>query len=173
MQRRKFLFWASFGMFSVGEALGVAELDRLAAATMRIGNRRRRPSSNNSTNNPSNSAIYRETNKPIVLEDATHEFVEQSEPLVERPETEAEKKPGEPHPNRLARHGRPPSQWLRSLEADELRVWLKTIEVNEAGVSGMTYWVHLTRDHYFDPVKIEGLTIDEQSLLHAAAHAGY
>jgi hypothetical protein len=74
---------------------------------------------------------------------------------------------------RRSRHGRPPSKWLRSLYAQELRVWLKTIEVPEAGVSGMTYWEHLTRDHSFDPVKIEGLTIDEQAKLHAAAHHGY
>ena len=141
-----------------------------------MGRSRRRPSTNNPSNNSSSAAVYRETNKPIVDGDTIstqNEVIESSEPLVERPETEAEKKPGEPHPHRLARHGRPPSQWLRSLEADELRVWLKTIEVNEAGVSGMTYWVHLTRDHFFDPTKIEGLTIDEQALLHAAAHAGY
>jgi hypothetical protein len=50
---------------------------------------------------------------------------------------------------------------------------LKTIDVPQAGVEGMTYWTHLTRDHYFDAEKIEGLTIDEQALLHAAAHAGY
>jgi hypothetical protein len=78
-----------------------------------------------------------------------------------------------PHPDRKARHGRPPSKWLRSLSADEIRIWLKTIEVPEAGVSGMTYWEHLTRDHFFDPEKIEGLTIDEQAQLHAAAHFGY
>ena len=71
------------------------------------------------------------------------------------------------------RHGRPPSKWLRSLHADEIKIWLKTIEVPEAGVSGMTYWEHLTRDHSFDPVKIEGLSIDEQAKLHAAAHFGY
>jgi len=76
-------------------------------------------------------------------------------------------------PDRRARHGRPPSKWLRSLRADELRIWLRTIEVPEAGVSGMTFWTHLTRDHSFDPEKIEGLTIDEQAKLHAAAHWGY
>ena len=76
-------------------------------------------------------------------------------------------------PARRARHGRPPSKWLRSLNADELRIWLKTIEVPEAGVSGMTYWEHLTRDHSFYPEKLEGLTVDEQAKLHAAAHYGY
>jgi hypothetical protein len=76
-------------------------------------------------------------------------------------------------PARRARHGRPPSKWLRSLNADELRVWLKTIEVPEADVSGMTFWEHLTRDHSFSPEKIEGLALDEQAKLHAAAHFGY
>jgi hypothetical protein len=72
-----------------------------------------------------------------------------------------------------ARHGRPPSKWLRSLNADELRIWLGTVEIPEAGVSGMTYWEHLTRDHSFDAAKIEGLEIAEQAKLHAAAHFGY
>jgi len=76
-------------------------------------------------------------------------------------------------PERRARHGRPPSRWLRSLHADELRIWLKTIDVPEAGVIGMTFWTHLTRDHSFDPENIEGLTIEEQRQLHAAAHYGY
>jgi hypothetical protein len=79
----------------------------------------------------------------------------------------------EPSEKRRARHGRPPSKWLRSLHADELRIWLKTIDVPEADVVGMTYWEHLTRDHSFDPAHIEGLEIDEQAKLHAAAHYGY
>jgi hypothetical protein len=89
------------------------------------------------------------------------------------PELAAEFEQRKPHPQRKSRHGRPPSKWLRSLKADELRVWLKTIEVPEAGVSGMSFWEHLTRDHSFDPDRIEGLTIDEQAKLHAAAHYGY
>jgi hypothetical protein len=79
----------------------------------------------------------------------------------------------EPSEKRRARHGRPPSKWLRSLHAEELRIWLKTIDVPEADVVGMTYWEHLTRDHSFDPTHIEGLEIDEQAKLHAAAHYGY
>lgn len=79
----------------------------------------------------------------------------------------------QPTEKRRARHGRPPSKWLRSLHADELRIWLKTIDPPEADVSGMTFWTHLTRDHGFDPVHIEGLTINEQAKLHAAAHYGY
>jgi hypothetical protein len=71
------------------------------------------------------------------------------------------------------RHGRPPSRWLRSLHAYELRTWLTTIDVPEAGVSGMTFWEHLTRDHMFDAAKIVGLTEAEQAKLHAAAHFGY
>jgi hypothetical protein len=89
------------------------------------------------------------------------------------PELAAEYQRHRPHPSRRQRHGRPPSKWLRSLHAEELRIWLRTIEVPEAGVSGMTYWEHLTRDHSFDPAKIEGLTTDEQAKLHAAAHFGY
>ena len=84
-----------------------------------------------------------------------------------------------PFPDREAdlearqRHGRPPTDWLRSLETRQLRVWLRTIDVPEAGVAGMTFWTHLTRDHLFDERKIAGLTLDEQAMLHAAAHFGY
>jgi hypothetical protein len=81
--------------------------------------------------------------------------------------------PPRPDPTRRARHGRPPSKWLRSLDAEEIRIWLRTVEVPDAEVSGMTYWTHLTRDHSFDPEKITGLTVDEQAKLHAAAHYGY
>jgi hypothetical protein len=92
-------------------------------------------------------------------------------------ETDAEasgsQDPGQPDPARRARHGRPPSKWLRSLHADEIRIWLKTIEVPEAGVEGMTFFTHLTRDHSFDAAKVAGLTIPEQAKLHAAAHYGY
>jgi hypothetical protein len=88
-------------------------------------------------------------------------------------EAGADRDHGHADPVRRARHGRPPSKWLRSLNADEIRIWLKTIKVPEAGVSGMTYWTHLTRDHSFDPDRIAGLTIAEQAKLHAAAHYGY
>jgi len=72
-----------------------------------------------------------------------------------------------------ARHGRPPSKWLRSLHADEIRIWLKTVRLPEAEVIGMTVWTHLTRDHQFKADHIKGLTEDEQNKLHAAAHFGY
>lgn len=78
-----------------------------------------------------------------------------------------------PTTKRRTRHGRPPSKWLRSLEAEELSIWLTTIETHEAGVSGMTYFEHLTRDHSFDPNRIEGLTEEELAKLHGAAHFGY
>ena len=88
-------------------------------------------------------------------------------------DTAVEDDAGQPSARRRSRHGRPPSRWLRSLRADELRIWLKTIDVPEARVSGMTFWEHLTRDHFFDPERIAGLTIYEQAKLHAAAHYGY
>jgi hypothetical protein len=59
------------------------------------------------------------------------------------------------------------------LNAEELRIFLAKIDVPEAGVSGMTFWEHLTRDHSFDPDRIVGLLEDEQAKLHAAAHYGY
>lgn len=89
------------------------------------------------------------------------------------PELLAEYAEHQPSDRRKGRHGRPPSKWLRSLYADELRLWLRTIDVPEAEVSGMTFWEHLTRDHSFDAEKIEGLSVEEQAKLHAAAHFGY
>jgi hypothetical protein len=102
-----------------------------------------------------------------------HHQAATDEAATETDDGPIEPSPHHPDPVRRARHGRPPSRWLRSLRAAEIQVWLKTIEVPEAGVSGMTYWTHLTRDHSFDPDKIAGLTIDEQAKLHAAAHHGY
>ena len=74
---------------------------------------------------------------------------------------------------RRARHGRPPSRWLRSLNADELSVWLRTIDPPEATVAGMTFVVHLTRDHGFEEARVSPLSEEEQAKLHAAAHFGY
>lgn len=103
------------------------------------------------------------------------EAVRRGEPLASDPAADGavEDDPGQPNAMRRARHGRPPSRWLRSLNADELRIWLKKIDVPEAGVSGMTFWEHLTRDHSFHPDRILGLNTDEQAKLHAAAHHGY
>jgi hypothetical protein len=81
--------------------------------------------------------------------------------------------PGRPDAARRENGGRPPSQWLRSLKTDELREWLKTIDVPEASVEGMTYAEHLIRDHSFDAETVAGLTEEEQAKLHAAAHHGY
>ena len=105
---------------------------------------------------------------PVHVESADYEVT--AEEIAEAREKYGHRRP---HPERVARHGRPPSKWLRSLNADEIRIWLRTIEVPEAGVEGMTYWEHLTRDHLFEGAKIDGLTIDEQAKLHAAAHHGY
>jgi hypothetical protein len=211
VDRRRFAFWFSFGLFSLSEKLRVYGLDELAAAAMRAAE----PTTAGAA---STSAIHwraadnelwqwyeRETliDGKWVLSGITTPINKQTgerytghegyltESLV--PENirsgslaatdiaegnageaaQVEFTPHRPHPARRARHGRPPSKWLRSLNADELRIWLKTIDVPEAGVSGMTYWEHLTRDHSFDPAKIEGLVEEEQAKLHAAAHYGY
>lgn len=101
--------------------------------------------------------------RELVREVSAEQVAEASKKYAEHQATAAHK----------ARDGRPPSEWIRSLTTTELRVWLRTIEVPEAGVSGMTCWCHLVRDHSFDPYKIEGLTQDEQDELHSAAHFGY
>lgn len=126
--------------------------------------------------------IHKRTGKPNVgVEGYLDETVvpetlrlgKESKLIVLPPEVSAEYERHQPKAKFRARHGRPPSKWLRSLNAEELRIWLKTIDPPEAGVSGMTYSEHLTRDHSFDPQKIEGLVLDEQAKLHAAAHFGY
>jgi hypothetical protein len=145
MRRRKFLFWVSLGVFQLGELLRVGALDRVAAAVINAGPHTSEP--------PAGKAFDDD------------DIIESEEP--------DEGEPGQPDDKRRARDGRPPSQWLRSLKAEELRVWLPKIDPPEAGVSGMTFWTHLTRDHSFDAENIKGLTIDEQAKLHAAAHDGY
>lgn len=79
----------------------------------------------------------------------------------------------EPDPDVRSRQGKPPSDWLRSLTARDLKEWLHTVDAPEATVEGMTFWVHLVRDHGFDPRRIEGLTEQEFLHLHSAAHHGY
>jgi hypothetical protein len=81
--------------------------------------------------------------------------------------------PGKVDPIRQAREGRPASKWLRGLGTAELREWLPTIDPPEAGVEGMTFYEHLTRDHGFIGENIKDLSEEEQAKLHAAAHAGY
>jgi hypothetical protein len=200
MRRRQFLFWASFGVFSLGEALRCRGFDALAAAMLEE-KESSAPTHWRAAHNETwqwyeretflhgrwvvtgiTTPINRETGLPydeqtgyldpslvpaeLRVWDARPDVDDADDPDVE---------PGEHRPSavRRARHGRPPSKWLRSLHADELRVWLKTIEVPEAGVQGMTYLTHLTRDHFFDEEKVRDLAIDEQAKLHAAAHHGY
>lgn len=208
MERRRFVFWVGFGLFSLGEKLRVNGLDKLAAATMRLADE---PTT---TADPSaapehwaaaenktwrwferenlvdgqwkltgittpihKQTLERYTGKTGYLDDnlvpADVRFGDRQVGAEEDADETIEPAPHNPDATRKARHGRPPSKWLRSLHADEIRTWLKTIEVPEADVSGMTYWTHLTRDHSFDANKIAGLSVDEQAKLHAAAHFGY
>lgn len=95
----------------------------------------------------------------------------EAEPLENDPNETNE--PGKIDPIRKAREGRPASKWLRGLSAAELRAWLPTIEPGEAGVEGMTFYEHLTRDHGFRGENVKNLSEEEQAKLHAAAHAGY
>lgn len=69
--------------------------------------------------------------------------------------------------------GRPPSEWLRSLNAREIRVFLKTVFVRPVGIAGMTVVYHLTRHHSFRGGNLVGLLHDELMKLHSVAHAGY
>jgi hypothetical protein len=200
MKRRRFLFWVSLGVFSLGEKLSVAGFDELAAAIM-TGADDAAPTHWTAAKNETwqwyeretfvdgrwtltgiTTPINRETGKPYEeqkgyldpsLVPAEMRVWEEDESADSATTASGSSEQHLPSAARRARHGRPPSKWLRSLHADELRVWLKTIDVPEAGVSGMTYWTHLTRDHFFDADKIEGLTEDEQAKLHAAAHDGY
>jgi hypothetical protein len=200
MTRRRFAFWLSFGLFSLAEKLHIYALDELAAAT--LGAAEPTPSGAapgtpihwRAADNGTWRWFERERlidgkwvlsgiTTPINIktgEAYTGRVGYLDESLVPSEvrfgaTTEQIAEFAEHHPSssRRSRHGRPPSKWLRSLYADEIRMWLKTIEVPEAGVSGMTYWEHLTRDHSFDPAHIEGLTEPEQAKLHAAAHFGY
>jgi hypothetical protein len=200
MQRRRFLFWVGLGLFNLGETLRTDGLDELAAAIM---DGAENPSAVHwrAANNSAWQWYERETlvngrwmltgiTTPINREtgqayDAQKGYLDASlvpaelrvwdeedgDRLGTAANAESDDHP--PDATRRARHGRPPSKWLRSLHADELRIWLKTIDVPEASVSGMTYFLHLTRDHFFDAEKIQDLTVDEQARLHAAAHYGY
>jgi hypothetical protein len=203
MNRRQFSFWLGFGLFSLSDKLRVYALDDLAAAAMRateepapttpvhwtkvvkngwrwferedfvdgqwklIGTTVRVSTSTGKTKDDGKEHLPEDEVPAEIRRSKQTEFVELP------PDVAAEYKRHQPNAKFRARHGRPPSKWLRSLNAEELRIWLKTIDPPEAGVSGMTFWEHLTRDHSFDPKKIKGLTEDEQAKLHAAAHYGY
>lgn len=110
---------------------------------------------------------------PTAVREAAPDSPFRIDPESEEPGGRFVSEPGSRDRSRLARHGRPPSRWLRSLNAEELRIWLDTVNVPEADVSGMTFLTHLTRDHGFSPSRVEGLTEAEQAKLHAAAHYGY
>jgi hypothetical protein len=221
MQRRRFLFWISFGLFTLGDKLRFSGLDRLAAATIDLAE----PTADTPAE-PTSPATISPATKDIpapehwtAAENGTWRWNEREKYIdgkwkVTGVTTPINKETGEPYSGntgytddaevpeemrlgrqpvfaedagdssmevkvhqpdtvRITRHGRPPSKWLRSLNAKELRIWLRTIDPPEAGVEGMSYWTHLTRDHFFDAGKIAGLSIDEQAKLHAAAHAGY
>lgn len=172
MKRRRFVYWVGAGLFALGETLRIDALDRLAAATMNF----RRTTGGSRSSSPAGSygASGKAINygqKPTVQQKFSHNTFPQG-PIVDD-DVDDPTNHGKTDPKRLARQGRPPSRWLRSLEADELRDWLKTITTPETGVSGMTVWTHLTRDHLFNADKIEGLKDDELAKLHSAAHAGY
>jgi hypothetical protein len=219
MKRRRFLFWLSFGMFTLAEKLRFGGLDRLAAATIDLADpKSAAPESGAKTpaliaasvDAPEHwtaqendtwrwferenyidgkwkltgitTPINKETGEAytgktgyLAVSEVPEELRQNSQPDLadDKNDTSMRDTHHDPDAARISRHGRPPSKWLRSLNASELHIWLKTIDPSPAGVEGMTYWTHLTRDHFFDPVKITGLAIDDQAKLHAAAHAGY
>ena len=200
MNRRRFAFLVGMGLFWVSDKLRADRVDDLAAALMRSTEGTTKRTRWSEHENPRwrwyeretrvdgkwkrtgvTTPISKETGQPYTGRSG---YLSEAEVPVEmrrgqRPaaghETSvaSETRDGKPDPTRRAHDGRPPSKWLRSLNADEIHVWLKTIEVPEHGVSGMTFWIHLTRDHSFDGKKIEGLHLEDQAKLHAAAHYGY
>jgi hypothetical protein len=203
MKRRRFLFWVGFGLFSLGEKLRVGGFDELAAATLKGADTETpihwRAGSNSLwqwyeretlvngrwMQTGVTTPINRETGQPyteqkgyldpslVPADMRVWDPDENEKDAADKTDKTIEAEDHRPDPTRKARHGRPPSKWLRSLKADELRIWLKTIEVNQADVSGMSFFTHLTRDHFFDAEKITGLTEAEQAKLHGAAHDGY
>lgn len=198
ISRRRFAFWMGFGLFTLSNKLRVYALDELAAALMggaemhAFGASRELPAHWRAVDNGAWKWFERERfiegqwvlsgiTRPVNLEtgeraDDTEGYVDESEVPLRVREGRLANDEGvdrEPDPDLQARHGRPPSKWLRSLNAQELSIWLRTIDPPEADVVGMTYREHLTRDHSFEPVKINGLNELEQAKLHAAAHHGY
>ena len=200
MISRRFAFWVGFALFWVADAVRAAFLDDLAATIMdAVGTTSSQKKNDAATPVDSQKRVrwkvaenekwewferFEQTNsewertgttRPVSKETGDflktkrkRKFLEDT--LVPLPLRLAQAKAD---PERRARDGRPPSKWLRRLNANEIRIWLKTIDVPEAGVAGMTFWTHLTRDHSFVAEKIKGLSIDEQAKLHAAAHFGY
>ena len=200
MNRRKFAFLLGMGLFWLSDKLRAESVDQLAATLMqstekKVGRIRWSAHENHRWRwyereslidgrwklTGVTTPVNRETGKPYQARTGYLSETEVPADILrtERSSTttdaavETETQIGQPDPIRRQRDGRPPSQWLRSLTAEEIHVWLKTIEVPEVGVSGMTFWTHLTRDHSFEAEKIEGLSLEDQAKLHAAAHCGY
>lgn len=194
MTRRRFAFWIGFGLFTLGERLNAQSLDALAALGMKLTSDERWTAAENGSwrwyqrermvdgdwrvtgiTTPVNKWSGEEKGGVEGYLDASlvPDEVLDAAPTDIDEEYEDEHLAGQADPARRARHGRPPSRWLRSLHAEELACWLSTITVPEAGVSGMMVLVHLTRDHSFAESRLDGLTEDELYKLHAAAHYGY
>lgn len=202
ISRRRFAFWIGFGLYTLSNKLRVYALDELAAAVM-DGAASDAASAAAPTAEAAaaihwrvaDNGVWRWFERETMIDGkwtlsgiTTPVNIKSGEPYegqtgyLEEDEvpTDVRASAGlvvdnehHPDPARRARHGRPPSKWLRSLNADELSIWLKTIEVPEADVIGMTFWEHLTRDHMFEAEKIDGLDEADQAKLHAAAHFGY
>lgn len=168
MKRRRVLFWFSAGLFGLGESLGVESLDRLAAAAMnfRGSGSARPPGQGSVAASGKNFGPTPSKSSP----NYSHNIIP-SGPAVDVPDDPAYRQTIDP--KRVARHGRPPSRWLRSLETDELREWLKTVSPPQTGVVGNQFALHLTRDHLFRAEQLVGLAAGELAKLHSAAHAGY
>lgn len=202
MTRRRFAFWLGICLFWIAEKTRAQALDDLAAAIMhgtepvnRSIDERWQPNENRTwrwyERETLKNGVWRTTGITTPIHKVTGEpytgrtgYLDEALVPVDvrrRQEKLAKSDPprkeepgdGQPSEERRAREGRPPSKWLRSLHAGEIRVWLKTIDVPPVGVSGMTFHTHLTRDHSFSAEKIEGLTVAEQAKLHSAAHYGY
>src|SRR3972149_10765138 len=137
MNRRQFAFWVGFGLFSLSDRLRINALDTLAAAVMPYA----LP--------PATSPNY-----DLIPEREKHNPPEPERPVFGH----------DHHPDGKIRkrNGQPPSKWLRSLTADELRIWLKTIKVPEVGVEGMTVTFHLVYHPSFARGHLAGLTGREQ-----------
>ncbi len=197
MTRRRFAFWLGICLFWLAEKTRAQAIDDLAAAMMHgtepiderwstKENRTWRWYERETLKNGVwrvtgiTTPIHKVTGQPYTgrsgyLDEALvpAEVRGQEHPVKVDPPRMKDPGDGQASSERRAREGRPPSKWLRSLHADEMRIWLRTIDVPPVGVSGMTFHTHLTRDHSFDAARIEGLTVAEQAKLHSAAHFGY
>jgi hypothetical protein len=170
MQRRRFFYWMSAGLFGLGESLGIEAFDRLAAAAMNFRSGSSRSGSSGTYAHSSKAIGYGQANRSNASSSYNGSLIPAG-PVVDVPDDPTYE--GKIDPKRAARHGRAPSRWLRSLAAEELREWLKTVNPPHTGVVGNQFALHLTRDHLFVADRVAGLTMQEQAKLHSAAHAGY